>query len=83
MPEHTVTMAVPEVAMTGRDVVFTVRSDGRKIGELHVSQGDLTWRPTRTSRTEFKVPWVQFDAWMRGSGAKRRTASRRRTGVTE
>jgi hypothetical protein len=76
-------MAVPEVAMTGRDVVFTIKSDGRKVGELHVSQGDLTWRPSRTSRTEYKVPWAQFDAWMRESGAKRQTASRRRAGAKE
>jgi hypothetical protein len=74
---HEVEMHVPGIDLSGRDVIFTARVRGRKLGELHVSQGDLTWRPSGTSRKEYKVSWATFDKWMKEDGTVEQTASKR------
>ena len=46
MPRHDVDMSIPtSKVVLHADVVFEVRSDGEKLGELRVSQGGVDWRP--------------------------------------
>ena len=42
MPRHDVEMKIPTTKMVlHADVIFEVRSDDEKLGELHVSQGSI------------------------------------------
>jgi hypothetical protein len=45
------------------DVVFEVRSDGDKLGELRISKGAIDWYPY-LSRRPITPTWEQFDAYM-------------------
>ncbi|MGZ4676598.1 MAG: hypothetical protein ACXVJ7_18880 [Acidimicrobiia bacterium] len=64
MPRHDVEMSIPTTKMVlHADVVFEVRSDGEKIGELRVSQGTIDWYP-RSAHHGVSLTWEQFDQLM-------------------
>jgi hypothetical protein len=64
MPRHDVEMKIPTTKMVlHADVVFEVRSDDEKLGELHVSQGSIDWYP-RSSKKPRRLRWEQFDRLM-------------------
>ena len=46
------------------DVVFEIRSDDEKLGELRVSKGSIDWYPSN-ARIPVKPTWEQFDRFMR------------------
>jgi hypothetical protein len=48
------------------DVVFEVRSDGEKLGELRISKGTLDWAPS-SAKIPIRMTWEQFDRFMRES----------------
>ena len=65
MPRHDVDMSIPtSKVVLHADVVFAVRSDGEKFGELHVSQGGIDWFPAN-AQIPAKLSWEQFDRLMR------------------
>jgi hypothetical protein len=64
MPRHDVEMKIPtSKVVLHADVVFEVRSDDEKLGELHVSQGGVDWYP-RSSKKPRTLRWEQFDQLM-------------------
>jgi hypothetical protein len=64
MARHEVEMRIPTTKMVlHADVVFEVRSDGEKLGELRVSQGSIDWAPRRT-QTATSLTWERFDELM-------------------
>ena len=64
MPKHDVEMSIPTTKMVlHADVVFEVRSDEEKLGDLHVSQGSIDWYP-RNARQPTTMTWEQFDRFM-------------------
>lgn len=61
---HEIKMTAPGVILGKQDVVFDVVIDGEKRGELHLSQGDLRWRP-RNSKTDVRrATWAELAEWM-------------------
>ena len=60
-----------------KDVVFKVYRDGRKFGELRLSQGAVVWRG-RKDKFGRKMRWVKFDKLMQEEA---RLAERRRPGT--
>ncbi|HEY7135590.1 MAG TPA: hypothetical protein VIB48_11030 [Acidimicrobiia bacterium] len=57
-------MSIPTTKMVlHADVVFEVRSDEEKLGDLHVSQGSIDWYP-RNARQPTTLSWEQFDRLM-------------------
>ena len=60
-----------------KDVVFKVYRDGRKFGELRLSQGAVVWRG-RSDKIGRKIWWAKFDELMQEEG---RRAERRRPGT--
>lgn len=60
-----------------KDVVFKVYRDGRKFGELRLSQGAVVWRG-RKDKFGRKMRWVKFDTVMQEEA---RLAERRRPGT--
>ena len=64
MPRHDVDMSIPtSKVVLHADVVFEVRSDGEKLGELRVSQGGVDWWPAN-AQIPAKLTWEQFDRVM-------------------
>ena len=61
MPRHDVDMSIPTTKMVlHADVVFEVRSDGEKFGELRTRKGGIDWLPAN-ARIAAKRTWEQFD----------------------
>ena len=46
------------------DVVFEIRSDGEKLGELRISKGTIDWAPSN-AKVPYRRSWEQFDRLMR------------------
>jgi hypothetical protein len=64
MARHDVEMSIPTTKMVlHADVVFEVRSDDEKLGELRVSQGTIDWLP-RQAHTSVRLSWERFDRMM-------------------
>jgi hypothetical protein len=63
MAIHVVKMSIPSTDITRVDVVFSVQADRKKLGELHLSKGDLRWYPRNAKRPKV-ASWEQFDLWM-------------------
>ena len=63
MAAHKVIMTLPPRELQRADAVFTVARDGKKLGELHVSNGAVVWFPPYTSYG-CKVGWKKFHALM-------------------
>jgi hypothetical protein len=64
VPRHDVEMSIPTTkVILHADVVFEVRSDGEKLGDLHVSQGTIDWYQ-RNARRSTRLTWEQFDRLM-------------------
>ena len=60
MPRHDVEMRIPtSKVVLHADVVFEVRSDDVKLGELRISQGGVDWRPGN-AQIPAKLRWEQF-----------------------
>ena len=65
MPSHDVEMSIPTTKVVlHADVVFEVRSDDEKLGELRVSKGSIDWYPA-LARIPVKLTWEQFDRVIR------------------
>jgi hypothetical protein len=62
--EHEIEISIPTKSVLNADVVFEVRSDGEKLGELRISRGTIDWRPGRARKTA-RLTWEQFDELMR------------------
>jgi hypothetical protein len=65
MPVHDIDMSIPTTKVVlHADVVFEVRSDGEKLGELRVSKGTIDWVPVN-AKLPVRLTWEQFDRLMR------------------
>ncbi len=65
MPKHDVEMRIPTTKVVlSADVVFEIRSDNEKLGELRVSKGTIDWSPSKAKNPR-QLTWEQFDRFMR------------------
>jgi hypothetical protein len=65
MAKHKVNFNVPDRPVGNVDIVFTVRQDDDKFGELRISKGGLVWYP-RNSKTGYPVTWKDLDKFAKG-----------------
>ena len=66
MPLHKVEVSQPSKRVLNSDVVFTIYSDGQRLGELRVSRGSIDWRPAN-KRASIKRGWERFARMMEDS----------------
>lgn len=59
MPKHRIEIAQPAKRVLNSDVVFTVYSDDKRLGELSISRGSVDWRPTNKQQP-YSVSWERF-----------------------
>jgi hypothetical protein len=66
LPKHDVEMSIPTTKVVlSADVVFEIRSDDEKLGELRISRGTIDWAPAN-AKVPIQLSWEQFDRVMRG-----------------
>ena len=59
MASHSIAMKQPQEVVLGKDVKFSIKRDGRKLGELHVSKGNLEWVPAGSKVKTYRLRWAQ------------------------
>ena len=59
MPEHEIEIALPRKALINADAMIVIRSDGKKLGEMHLSKGSLDWKSTR-KRGVRSISWERL-----------------------
>jgi hypothetical protein len=65
LPKHDVEMSIPTTKVVlSADVVFEIRSDDEKLGELRISRGTIDWAPMN-AKIPIRLTWEQFDRLMR------------------
>lgn len=64
---HKISMQQPKENIINKDVVFTVRKNGKKLGELRISKGTLEWKPRSSPYTNY-MTWSDFSAIMENGG---------------
>ena len=60
MPVHKVLMIQPPDQVVRSDVKFKVEVNGEKLGELHISQGNLEWWPKGNKKNKIRMSWTKF-----------------------
>lgn len=72
MARHQVTITrIPRTLIGGNDIVFEVKENEAKLGDLRVSQGNLFWLPTGHNIGRV-LRWTQFDQLAKKHGRRRR-----------
>ena len=71
MARHQVDFRVPTRRLKYADIEFDVYRNGKKFGELHVSQGAIVWVP-RDGRYGRRLGWEKLDDLMQIEGRKRK-----------
>lgn len=59
MPEHDIEITLPSKPLANVDMTLVIKSDGKKLGELHVSKGSADWKPARR-RTAKTISWERL-----------------------
>ncbi|GEM_PF-1188233 len=77
MASHQVIITgIPRLLVGANDIVFEVKENDAKLGELKVSQGNLFWLPSGSRRGIGRVlKWSQFAKLAKEHGRKRRYIS--------
>jgi len=57
---HKITMHQPREHLLSSDVIFIIKQDSEKIGELHISKGNLMWWPKNSKRRKYRIRWSQI-----------------------
>lgn len=60
MAIHQVSMSQPTEQIIHADVKFSIKRDGSKLGELHVSKGNVEWWPKGNKKNKLRLTWKQF-----------------------
>jgi hypothetical protein len=60
VPIHNVKMSLPQGLVINSDIEFSITSNGKKLGEVHLSKGTIDWRPAGAKKAEYKVGWEKF-----------------------
>ena len=59
MAKHSIVMRQPKDRIMNADVEFVIKENGRKLGELHISKGNIQWFPNN-GRIARKIKWSKF-----------------------
>ena len=65
---HSIEMKLPKTQVVKTDVEFVIKKDGKLLGRLNVSQGNLEWIPSGHSVKKFRIRWSELDSMMQTYG---------------
>jgi len=69
MATHDVIFTIPPRNLGKADVSFSIKEDGKKLGQLNVSNGSVVWFPNGNTYGH-KLPWSALAAFMVAQGAR-------------
>lgn len=72
MARHQISFQLPAKQILSKDVEFDVKSDGKKLGTLLVSQGNIEWVPSNHSVRKKRLTWEKFAELMETAGRTKR-----------
>jgi hypothetical protein len=68
---HKVTMEVPKAkSVLNKDIIFEISNNNGKLGELHVSKGNIEWVPSGNSVKKKRLSWEKFAEKMSADDVK-------------
>ena len=65
---HSIEMKLPKTQIVKSDVEFIIKKDGKLLGRLNISQGNLEWIPSGHSVKKYRLRWGTLDALMKQHG---------------
>ena len=68
MAKHFITMRQPKEVVLGKDIRFSIKRNGRKLGELQVSQGNLEWIPSGSKVKRYRLRWSKVAVLFQENG---------------
>lgn len=60
MAIHEVTIQNANKVLLSKDVEIEVKSDGKKLGKLLISKGNIEWMPANHSVNKRRLSWEKF-----------------------
>lgn len=69
MATHNVSFTLPERALGKADIVFEVKKDKKKLGELRVSNGSAVWFP-KSAKQGYRMGWSEMSEFFVTKGQK-------------
>jgi hypothetical protein len=63
LAKHSISVELPQAEVINKDAIITIRGDGRIIGTLTVSRGNIEWYSKRWQKP-IRFTWAQFDRYM-------------------
>jgi hypothetical protein len=68
---HKVTMEVPKAkSVLNKDIIFEISNSKGKLGELHVSKGNIEWVRSGASVKKKRLSWEKFAEKMSAEDVK-------------
>lgn len=75
---HLVTFNINSKVALSKDVVFEISEDGKKLGELLISKGNIEWKPKNKAISRHRLGWKEFAKVMIAEGKLVRVAPQKR-----
>ena len=72
MAKHDVAFSIPQKFVLSKDVEFSVKSGGKKLGTLLISKGNIEWVPASNIVKKYRLSWERFAELMETSGRMRK-----------
>lgn len=72
MAHHEVSFAIPQKFVLAKDVEFEIKSNGKKLGTLLLSKGNVEWIPANNSVKKRRLTWEKFAALLETEGKLKR-----------
>ena len=66
--KHEVTLDLSTKFVLNKDVTVSVKADGKKLGTLLISKGDLQWLPANASVNKKRLTWTKFSELIEAEG---------------
>lgn len=76
MASHDISFTIPQKMALAKDIEFSVKSDGKKLGTLLISKGNIEWVPASNSVKKHRLTWERFAALMADVGSEARISKR-------
>ena len=67
MATHAIEVELPPKVVLHKDVRFTIKADGAKLGELRISKGSVDWLPAN-KQIPISLTWEQFARLVQSTG---------------
>lgn len=67
---HKVSVDIPTQELGKADVIFTVKKDNSKLGQLHISHGAAVWFPSN-KQFGYKLSWAKLAELFEGHGTEK------------